>query len=107
MSVKALRHILQSANLDMAGTNVATNAFVQVITAANMAKACSAIHYNNAGTQPLILATGGSGSEVASGVIIPVGTGILPVNIAKATRLSVKALVATVTTGSLTLNFLG
>lgn len=96
-----------SAVLDTGSTSITSAAFVQLLTAAQMLKAASGIIVTNGGSQPLMFATGGAGSEVNSGVIIPPGGGqvIIPVELKAAVRLSLKSLGATQSAGVVTVSF--
>lgn len=96
-----------SAVLDTSGTNVANNAFAQLITAANRKGACSAIIVTNGGSQPLQLAQGGAGSEADTGVIIPPSAGqlLIPVELKAGVRLSLKSLGSTQSSGVVTVSF--
>lgn len=96
-----------AAVLDTSATNVTSGAYVQILTAANMKKACSGIIVTNSGAQPLALGKGAAASEVNTGVVIPPGGGqvIIPIEIAAATRLSVESLGSTQATGIVTISF--
>lgn len=57
--------------------------------------------------EPLLIASGGAGSELDIGVIIPGGNGIIDFLLDAGERLSVKSLGATVNTGLLIVNYIG
>lgn len=106
----ALRYpVVQGAGavLDTTGTNVTAIAFFTILTKANSKKACSGVCVTNGGSQPLMLAKGDAGSEADTGIIIPPGGGqvILPIEIPASTRLSLKSLGATQTSGVVTVSF--
>jgi hypothetical protein len=90
--------------LDMSGTNVTTAAWV-TLTAATT-KACAAVEIFNPSGSTMQIALGGSGSEVAEPYsILPGGSGIfLPWEIAKAVRISLKAVDTTASTGYFVVN---
>lgn len=95
------------AALDTSSTNVTSSAYVQLIAALSMTSGCSAIALHNPGAQPLKLAKGGSGSEVDTGIVLPVGAAIIiPIELAKNTRLSLKSMGGTQSTGIVTCSFL-
>lgn len=82
-------------------STITTSAFTELVSSTS--KASSALIASNTTASFLILARGVSGSEVSTGLIIPpreVGV-LIPVNIKKGERLSLKALLsnATGTTG--------
>ena len=96
------------AFLDTSSTNIGTGAYVQLQTAAAMTSACSAIMVSNGGTSPLKMALGASGNEVDNGVIIPPSANTLiqiPVNIAAQTRITLKSLSGTQSSGVVTMSF--
>ena len=62
-------------------------------------------HFDSSG-QAMIIATGGAGSEVDQ-LYVPPGGGDFPLLIAAGTRLSIKALTATASSGYLLVNLLG
>ena len=95
------------AVLDTSSTNVTSGAYVEIKTAALMLRACSAIAVHNPGAAPLALARGAAGSEVQTGVVLPVGAfAIIPIELAKAVRLSLISLGATQSSGIITVTFL-
>lgn len=96
-----------AAVLDTTGTNITSAAYVTLLTKANHTKACSAIMVTNGGSQPLQLASGDAGSEVDTGIVIPPGGQgyMIPVELAKSTRLSLKSLGATQSSGIVTTTF--
>lgn len=96
---------MQSA-LDTSSTNVTSSAYVTLLTKANSSNPCSAIQFHNSGAQPLKVATGDAGSEVDTGVVIPLGVSILiPIEVKKSTRLSLKSMGGTQSSGIVTASF--
>lgn len=97
-------------SLDTGSTSVTSGAYVELQSAANMTSPCSAIIVSNGGAQPLTLATGAAGSEVDLGVVIPPTSGlcvIIPCNLKKSTRMSLKSLGGTQSSGVVTIGYLG
>lgn len=94
--------------IDTSSTNITSASWVQLQAAASMNSACSAILVSNSGAQPLLLGTGASGSEVSSGAVIPPSSAgvLVPIKLATATRLSLKSLDGTQSTGIVTVMFL-
>lgn len=83
--------------VDTAVTNVTTGAWVQLYASTPLA--CSAVMLQNTGADLIALGTGGVGSEVVY-TVIPVGQPmIVPVQIPRLSRLSLKALNANQSTG--------
>lgn len=103
----ALRRCIQTTNLLMSSTNITTSAWVQLIAA--LTYGASAVEVINNGAQPLQIAMGGAGSEVAIAYTIPPGgtPGLIPAEFLKNSRISVKAIGATSDSGYLILNFFG
>jgi hypothetical protein len=93
--------------LDMGATNVTTGAWTQ-ITAAIGAPVSSIQIFNGSGSV-LKIATGGAGNEVAMNFYIIPGTvsPVIPVEIAKNSRISVQAADVDAVDGSLVLNCFG
>lgn len=97
-----------AAALDTSGTSVTNAAYVQLQAAASMTAACSAIVISNSGAQPLTLASGGAGSEVDLGIVIPpLSEGlVIPLVLKKTTRMSVKSLGGTQSSGFVSIMYL-
>lgn len=90
---------------DYTSTSVTTSAYVQLV--ASLAAACTEIEVFDSSGQTLVLATGASSSEVDKIYIIPGGNGRIPLAIAAATRVSIKAVSATASAGEIVINFYG
>lgn len=88
--------------LDTSGTNVTSSAYVTLITAVNNIAPCSGVLITNTGAQPLYLATGAAGSEVNKLIIPATGNLIVPMEIGKSTRLSLKSAGGTQSSGLVT-----
>lgn len=91
-------------SLVTSSTNITTSAYVQL--SASLANTVEAIQYYNGSTSTLVLAVGSAGNEVDKvlvgpglSVVIPT-EGIWP----KGTRMSVKAIDATASSGVLAIN---
>ena len=95
------------ASLGFVANNVTTAAYTEVIH--SLSEPCSAVSIINTSASPIIVAIGASGSEVNTYIVAEVAAvpnpDLIPWNILPGTRISVKALVATATTGSFTMNF--
>ncbi len=104
-SALALRRCIQTTSLDTSSTNITTGAWVQLIAA--LTYGASAVEVINMSAQPLQLAMGGSGSEVAIAYTIPPGgsPGLIPAEFLAGARISTKAIGATVDSGYILLNF--
>lgn len=95
------------SNLDFSSTNVDNTAYVQVLASVG-ASAIRKIQVFMSSGEPLYLAFGGAGSEVDQIILIPGGNGYIDLEIAAATRISVKAVnVVTVNSGNLMINYFG
>lgn len=88
---------------DYSSTNVTTSAYVQLV--ASTTSACTAVEVYNQSSSSIYFATGAAASEVNQFIIPPGGNGMVPITIASATRISVKAVDANATAGSLIVNF--
>ena len=91
------------ARNNYATTNVTTGAYVQLV--ASLGATCNEIEIFDSSGQTLILATGGSGSEVDQIFVFPGGNGRVPLTIASGTRVSIKAVSATANDGEIAINF--
>ena len=88
---------------DYTGTNVTTGAFVELKAA--IAQDCTAIEIFDSSGQTLELATGSGGSEVVFMRVFPGGNALIPVALAAATRIAVRAVSADATVGEININF--
>lgn len=87
-----------------ASTSVTTSAYVQLI--ASTTAEADMVHVFDSSGQAMILAVGGAGSEVDQ-LYIPPGGGDFNLAIAASSRVSIKALTATASSGYIILNLLG
>lgn len=87
---------------DYTATSVSTSAYTQVV--ASTSNAIKQIDVFDSSGQAMILATGGAGSEVII-AYVPPGGGTIPVGVGAGTRLSLKALTASATSGYVLANF--
>lgn len=85
-------------------TNVTTGAYVQLV--ASLSAAANELQIFDSSGQTLVIAYGGAGSEVDKFIIPPGGNGTVSVAIPISTRVSVKALSATASSGELDVSFL-
>jgi hypothetical protein len=90
--------------LDYSSTNVTTSAYVQLV--ASTSAATKRLQIFDSSGQTMILAVGGSGSEVDKFYIFPGGIDI-NYAIPAGSRISVKAVSGTASVGELSINFLG
>lgn len=88
---------------DYTSTNVTTGAFVELKAA--LAQQATAIEIFDSSGQTLELATGSGGSEVVFMRVFPGGNGYLPITLAAATRISIRAVSADATVGEININF--
>jgi hypothetical protein len=86
-----------------ASTNVTTSAYVQIV--ASLASQASEIDVFDSSGQTLYLAVGASGSEVNKMIIVPGGNGRVPLGIPAGSRISVKAISGTASSGEIDINF--
>jgi len=93
------------ARIDYTVTSVTTGAYVTL--KASLAAGVKEVQIFDSSGQTLVLAVGGAGSEVDRFYIIPGGNGRLPVTIAAASRVAIKAVSATANAGEIAVNFLG
>lgn len=91
--------------LSYAGTNVTTGAYVTLI--ASTAKATAHLEITDTSTKILKLAIGAAGDEIDICSVPVSGTVVVPYWIPKGTRISIKAIDATATTGYNVLSLLG
>lgn len=107
-SVPVTQAGLSSVNIarnDYSTTSVTTGAYVQLI--ASTSSAAKQLEIFDSSGQTLVLAFGGSGSEVDKIYITPGGNGIVPLSIPSGTRLSIKAVSANATEGEIVINLYG
>ena len=107
-SALALRKPAQAlALLDTGSTSVTSSAYVTILAKASNLAACSAICVTNAGAQPLKIALGYAAAEVDTGIVIPPAAYaiLLPIEIPKGVRLSLKSLGGTQSSGVVTISF--
>lgn len=97
------RSIVTRARNVYSSTNVTTGAYVQLV--ASLAAAVNEVEIFDSSGQTLVLATGGAGSEVDQAFVFPGGNGRIPLAIASATRVSIKAVSATANDGEIAINF--
>jgi hypothetical protein len=102
----AIRKPVQTAYLNTGSTNITTSAWVTLLAAASNLVAASAVEIFNPSGSTLIIALGAAGSEVAIPyTIIPGGTVVvLAMEIPAKTRVSVKAVDTTVSSGYMVFN---
>ena len=94
---------LAHARVVYSSTNVTTSAYVQLLAATPNVPVNTLEIFDSSG-QTLVIATGASGSEVDAFYVFPGGNGPTRVSIPPNTRLSIKAVTATASSGELDLN---
>lgn len=92
--------------LDTSSTSVTSSAYVDLVTAAQMTVPAAAILIHNPGSQPLKLASGAAGAEVDLFVVPINAVMIVPIELKKSVRLSLKSMGATQSSGIITISFL-
>ena len=92
-------------NLSFSGTPVTSAAYVQLV--ASTATRARKVQIFCSSGELLLLAYGAAASESDKIIIIPGGNGLIDLVIPASTRLSVKAVSTSSTTGNLIINFLG
>jgi hypothetical protein len=96
---------VDKARNDYTGTSVTSAAYVQL--KASLAAECQEVEIFDSSGQPLYLATGAGGAEVDQVYIFPGGNGRIPLRIASGTRVALKAVGTTASTGEILVNFYG
>ncbi len=96
-----------AATVDTSSTNVTSSAYVELQSAVNMTSAASGVVVSNSGTQPIKMATGASGSEVDTGILIPpLCEGLfVAIPLKKSTRISLRSLGGTQSTGFISIMY--
>lgn len=84
-------------------TNVTTSAFVQLVASTTLA--ANMIEIFDSSGQAMIIGVGASGSEVVQLYTLPGGNGQTPLKIPAGSRVAIKALTASATSGYLIINF--
>jgi hypothetical protein len=97
------KSVSNRARNDYTSVNVTTAAYVQLLAATS--SAITEVEIFDSSGQTLILATGAAASEVDQLYVFPGGNGRVPLAIATATRVSIKAVSATASVGEITINF--
>lgn len=88
---------------DYSSVNVTTAAFVQLV--ASTTSATNVVEIFDSSGQTMAFATGAAASEVIQFYIFPGGNGRVPYQIAAGTRISIKAISASATSGEIDINF--
>lgn len=88
---------------DYTSVNVTTATYVQLVAATT--SATSAIEIFDSSGQTLVLGVGAAASEVAQINIFPGGNGLVPLIIPAGSRVAIKAISATASTGEIDVNF--
>jgi hypothetical protein len=96
----------ERARLVYSSTNVTTGAWTQLLASVG-ATAIKEIEIFDSSGEILELGLGAAGSEASSSFIIPGGNGRIPLQIPAGTRLSIKAVSATVNSGEIVVNLYG
>lgn len=91
-------------DVNAASVNITTDAWTVIV--ASLPEACTAVKFINSSATPFYIAKGAEGAEVALPVIVGTGSSdVLPLNLPKGTRLTVKSIDANITSGFYSLNF--
>lgn len=104
-TVEATQTVQDFAINNNSSTNITTGAYVELI--ASTSGTARGIEVSDTGGRWYYLATGAAASEVDLLLVPPGGTAILPVQIASGTRLSIKAIDGTSSTGYVGVNIYG
>lgn len=92
------------ARIDYSSTSVTTSAYTTV--AASLSDSVTQILFSDQSGQVMVIAVGGSGSEVDKFYIPVGGSGVIDLAIPSGSRVSVKAVTGTASSGDLTMTFL-
>jgi hypothetical protein len=95
-----------AAAIDTSSTSIGASAYVQIV--AKTSSACSAVVVSNPGAQPLKIAVGSAGHEVDNGGVIPPGAinEMIPMEIPNGSRVTLKSLIGTQSSGIVCIGFL-
>lgn len=93
------------ATNDYSSTTVTASAYTELIS--SLSANISEVEIFDSSGEFLYLATGGSGSETNKIIITAGGNGRIPLSIVSGTRVSIKALSASASTGRIVVNFYG
>lgn len=93
------------ATNDYSSTTVTTSAYTELVS--SLSANISEVEIFDSSGEFLYLATGGSGSETNKIIITAGGNGRIPLAITSGTRVSIKALSASASTGRIVVNFYG
>jgi hypothetical protein len=88
---------------DNSSNNITTAAYLQLVAATSVIT--SRVEVYNQSASSIYFAVGAAASEINQFIIPPGGNGFVPLQIASNSRVSVKAVDANATTGSLIVNF--
>lgn len=97
--------VVDTSSIDYSSSNVTTSAYSQLVS--SLLAAVTEIEIFDSSGEVLEIATGGAGSEQRLIYVTPGGNGRVPVKIAASTRVSIKAVTATASTGLIAINFYG
>lgn len=86
-----------------ASTNVTTAAWVQMV--ASLSVESAGVYIFDSSGQTLLLGVGAAGSEVVYSIVEPGGNGFIPLFIRKGSRVSLKALSGTASSGYFDITF--
>lgn len=99
------RTAVDKARNDYSSVNVTTSAYVQLVS--SLAAEAHEVEIFDSSGQTLLLATGGAGVEADKVYIVQGGNGRIPLRIASGTRVAVKAVSGTASSGEIVINFYG
>lgn len=99
------RSVVTTVRNDYSSVNVTTGAWVQLV--ASLSATVNMIEIFDSSGQTLEIGTGAVASETRLIILTPGGNGQVPVTIASGTRVSIRAISATASSGELDINFYG
>lgn len=97
------RRLVSNVRNAYASTNVTTSAWVELVH--SMPLNTGMIEIFDSSGQTLKIGFGASGSEVVQFLVYPGGNGMIPVRVTQDTRVSIKAVSGTASTGEIDVNF--
>lgn len=103
--VLAGKSVVTTVRNDYTSTSVTTGAWVQLV--ASLGAAVTELEIFDSSGETLELGTGAAAAETRLILVVPGGNGRVPVAIAAATRLSIRAVSATASVGELDINIYG
>lgn len=97
------RKLITTVRNAYASTNVTTSAWVELVS--SMPVTTSVMEIFDSSGQTLKIGFGASGSEITQLYVFPGGNGTIPVEVPVDTRVSIRAVTGTASSGELDINF--